>query len=260
LTTGPIPFLEVLRQQSLVPDGCSAALLVGSAAKGWSNARSDYDFYIVSDDPWRGPNHGSINLPLDPPEIQTESFWSDGRRWEVTYWLASQVKQIIAKVSWQEFDRDRTAEQFLVGREEVLLERLTACVPLLGAEWLAERQKEVEASAFRSLIVTRSLGVADGDIEDALGQLESGDLHSAVLSARNALGHSIDALLEQCGQYGSRSPKWRPHRFLAANPSILSFDRYWAFETMQNFDPNEPEKWVTDVLTLCQDIAMKVEL
>ncbi|MFC0097947.1 hypothetical protein ACFFKH_10440 [Micromonospora marina] len=260
MTTGAIPFLEVLQQRSLVPDGCRAVLLVGSAAKGWSNAKSDYDFYLVCDEPWRAPNHGILNLPLDPPEIQTESFYAHDRRWEATYWLATQVKQILAKVSWEEFEKDRVAGQVLAGREEMLLERLTVCVPLLGGQWLAERQREVDASAFRSLIVTRSLGAADDSVEDALGQLESGDLHSAVLSARKALGHSVDALLEQHGQYGSHSPKWRPHRFRAANPAILSFDRYWAVETMQNFDPDKPEKWVTDVLTLCQDIAMKVEL
>lgn len=260
MTVATVPFLEILRTQSLVPDPCRAVLLVGSTAKGWSDAKSDYDFYIVSDQPWQKPGSGSIKLPVEPPELRTEVFYADGRRWEATYWLTTQVRQVIAKVSWDEFEKDHAAGQVLALREELLLERLTACVPLDGAEWLAEQRRQVEASAFHSLIIARSLGAADDSVEDALGQLESGNLHSAVLAARKALGHSVDALLEQHGQYGSHSPKWRPHRFHAAQPSVLSFEQYWTIETMRTFNPEEPEKWVTDVLTLCQDIAMKVEL
>ena len=108
-------------------------------------------------------------------------------------------------------------------------------------------------------MVTRSLGAAARAVEDSLGQLESGDLHSAVLSARRALGHTVDALLEERGQYGSQLSKWRPRRFQAANPASLPFAKYWELETMQGFDPDNPSKWVNEVLTLCQDLSMKIQ-
>jgi hypothetical protein len=234
-------------------------MLVGSAARGWSNARSDYDFYVVGDKPWQGGYRSGYRIPLDPPEVLTESFYFEGRRWEATNWLARQVDQIIAKVSWNEFE-NRIPGQILTVREEALLERLLLCVPVAGEDWIAQRQAEIKASAFKPMVITRSLGTADDAVEDALGQVESGDLDNAVLSARRALGHSIDALLEQHDQFGSAVHKWRPNRFRAADPAILSFERYWEMETMRTFDPEHPEKWITDVLTMCQEISMKVEI
>ncbi|GLY26197.1 hypothetical protein [Micromonospora sp. NBRC 101691] len=253
-------FLNVLDQRSLVPLDCKAVLLVGSAARGWTNVRSDYDFYLVSGTPWPGDDRDSIRLPLDSPTIQTEAFYADGRRWEMTYWLDDQIDQILAKVSWAEFERDRAAGQMLVSHEQAFLERLANCVPLAGEEWVSRRKQELDSSAFRSLVVARSLAAADDAVEDALGQVESGQMESAVLSARKAFGHAIDALLEQHGQYGSYSPKWRPHRFRAAMPSGISFARYWRLETMRTFDEKCPSDWINEVLTLCQDISLKVEV
>ena len=253
-------FLEILEERSFLPGRCLAVLLVGSVASGWSNAKSDYDFYVVSAEPWLGADRKTINVPLDPPAIHTESFYAHGRRWEVTYWLPAQIEQLIGKVSWSQFDRDLVAGQILVNSEKLFLERLATCVPLRGADWLAQRRRELEESAFRSLMVTVSLGSADSAVEDALGQLESGDLYNAVLSAKRALERTVDALLEQHGQYGGPSSKWRPNRFLAANPSALSFDEYWAIETMRDFDPEDPVKWVIRILTLCQDLSMKIEI
>jgi predicted nucleotidyltransferase len=254
------PFIDALEQRSLLPDDCLAVLLVGSAARGWNNARSDYDLYVISNQRWTGAERDTVRLPLDPPVIGTESFYADGRRWEVTYWLDSQVDQMLAKVSWREFELGRAAGLALVGHEQAFLERLANSVPLVGEAWLATRRRELSESAFRSLAIARSLGAADGAVEDALGQMESGHLDSAVLSARKALGHAVDALLEQYGQYESYSPKWRPHRFRAAQPAELSFEDYWRLETMQTFDPSHPEPWINEILTLCQDISLKVEV
>lgn len=235
-------------------------LLVGSMARGWSNPKSDYDFYLITTLPRVGTSGGVYRLPLDPPEVRTESFYSDGKRWEVTYWTADQARQMTEKVSWTSFESDVVAGQVLHWREEIFLERVSTGVALTGGEWLPQHREAVEASAFRSLMVTRSLSAADDSVEDALGQVEAGDLHSALLSARKALGHSVDALLEWHGEFGSHSPKWRPNRFRAAAPSILSFEDYWDLETMRTYDPVSPGRWITQVLTLCQDISMKVEV
>ncbi|MDI6102285.1 hypothetical protein QLQ12_27070 [Actinoplanes sp. NEAU-A12] len=254
------PLLNTLRDRRMLPDPCIAVLLVGSAARGWSNSGSDLDIYLISDRPWPGADSAAIALPLDPPQVRSESFYLDGRRWELTYWQDRQVDQMLTKISWPEFDRDVAAGTVLVLREEAFLERLASGVPLLGEQWLTGRRAELDASAFRSLLITRSLGAADDAVEDALGQLAGGDLHSAVISARIAFGHAVDALLEERGQYGSYAPKWRARRFLAANPQALSFEEYWDMETMRGLDPAAPEKWIRKVLTRCQDISLKVEI
>jgi hypothetical protein len=73
------------------------------------------------------------------------------------------------------------------------------------------------------------------------------------------LGFAIDALLEGHGEYGSQSPKWRPNRFRAVSPSFLTFDDYWTLETMREYDISAPANWIREVLTICQEISMRVE-
>lgn len=253
--------VDTLRSRQLVPATCQAALLVGSAARGWSNRKSDLDIYLVCTEPWSSPESVEVPVPLRPPVVQWETFYADNHSWDLAYWLDGQVDQMLAKVSWDAFDQVRAESGDALGeRDEIFLGRLATCVPLIGADWLARRRAELDASAFRSILVTRSLGAAGMAVEDALGQMKDGDVHSAVLSARTALGHTVDALLEERGEYGSYTPKWRARRFLEAGPDTLSFAKYWDLETMRDFDPNDPSKWINEVLTLCQDLSLKVEV
>jgi hypothetical protein len=255
----PADWLAPLRARQLLPATAVAAFVVGSAARGWHNSRSDYDIYVVTTEEWQTETSNSILMPLNPPRVCSEMFYEDGRRWEVTYWTPGQVDQMLAKVGWEVYERGIIAGEVLTPREEVSLARLGTCLPLLGEEWVADKNRELEKSAFRSFVVVRSLGAADDAVEDALGQLESGHLEAATLSARRALGHAVDALLEGEGEYCSHMPKWRPHRFRAAAPEALSFEEYWALETMRGYDPADPRPWIRTVLTICQDISMRVE-
>lgn len=257
--THPADWLTPLRQRDLLPDNALAAFVVGSVARGWENSRSDFDIYVVTTEEWQTETSSDTLMPLDPPRVRSEVFYENSRRWEITYWLESQIDQMLAKISWERYTSGVFAGEILSPREETSLARLAHCLPLLGTEWIEAKYELLKQSAFRSIVVVRSLGLADDAAEDALGQLESGHLESAVLSARRALNHAVDALLEGAGEYGSHMPKWRPNRFRAAAPEVLSFERYWALETMRDFDPADPRPWVRSVLTTCQDIAMRVE-
>lgn len=252
--------IKELESRGLVPAKTYAVFLVGSVARGWGNALSDYDIYLVGPEPWHSPSSTVLRLPLETQTVPVEVIHADGRRWEMKYWLDSQVDQMLAKVSWEEFDKGHASGALLTDVEELFLERLPTCVPLSGEDWIERRRGQLEQSAFRSLMVTRSLTAADGAVEDALGQLEADDLESAVLSARKAFGHSVDALLESCGQYGHHTPKWRARRFRAAEQSVLGFDAYWRLETMGDFDPEHPGRWVRQVIELCKNLAMDVEI
>lgn len=252
--------LETLQGRDLIPEKCRAALLVGSAARNWSNRKSDFDIYLVSTEAQSGAELVDVSVPLYPPVVGWHTFFADNRGWDLAYWVDDQVDQMLDKVSWNQFDRVRSESgDVLTLREEGFLERLATCVPLIGEDWLMRRRATLDASAFKSVLVTRSLGAADRAIEDTLGQLEEGDLNSATLSARMALRHTVDALLEEQGQYESNNIKWRARRFQLANPSKLSFADYWELETMHNFDSGDPAKWINEVLTLCQDLALKIE-
>ncbi|WP_326615203.1 nucleotidyltransferase domain-containing protein (plasmid) [Streptomyces scopuliridis] len=253
-------WLALLRERHLIPEGTQAAFVVGSVARGWHNPRSDYDIYVVSNPLYAAETSEAIPVPLEPSFVSVEVFYAREKRWEVKYWSDAQIDQMLAKVSWEAYERGTIAGNVLAPIEELTLARFGHCLPLIGADWVEERRGRLAGTAFRSFVIARSLGEVDTYVEDALGQMEAGDLESAVLSARQAFGHAVDALLEGKGEFGSHQPKWRANRFKAATPGVLTFDEYWAVETLQTYDSADPLPWIKNVLALCQDIAMRVDV
>ncbi|MFD9007635.1 hypothetical protein [Streptomyces sp. NPDC059552] len=251
--------MDELAGRGLLPAEITAAFLVGSRARGWDSSTSDVDIYLVSPHGWESPSSSNDHLPLDPPEVQAESFVVDGTPWEVRYWRESQVSQMLEKVSWERFDAGSAVGRLLNQYEEKFIDRLFTCVPVTGTEWVAEQKEIVESSAFRSFLVADSLNIADDYVEDALGQLASGDVESALLATRLAFGGSVDAVLASAGEYG-RVPKWRARRFRSIHSELLSFDEYWSIETMRTFEERSPHKWVLDVLHLCKRISIEVDV
>ncbi|MFE5867723.1 hypothetical protein ACFQ6V_03595 [Streptomyces roseifaciens] len=252
--------LEEMDRRGLIPADCLAVCCVGSVARGWSNVTSDYDFNVVSSTPWAGESARTIPVPLEPAAVPAVVLHVDGRRWEIKYWLDSQVRQMIGKVGWEQFETGGSTARALIDTEELFLERMGTCLTLSGAAWAEECRRRVEESAFRAFVTTRSLSEADSSVEDAVGQLADGDVDSAVLSARKALGHTVDALLESKGNFGSRTPKWRARRFREVRPEALSFEEYWALETMRSFDPGDPRAWASLVIQRCRDLTMEVDI
>lgn len=248
-----------LEAGGLLPEDTQSAFCVGSVARGWANPGSDYDICVVTTAPHQADGLIEDSLPLEPDVIPIHVGYADDRRWEIKYWTDNQVGQVVAKVSGERFDSGRVSVA-LTPPEEIFLERVLTCLPLTGGEWIARRQADIRNSAYREFVITRSLSQADAAVEDALGQLAAADLHSAVLSARNAVGYTVDALLESCGCYGSCLPKWRARRMLEAMPAALPFDRYWAMETMAGLDRRDPGRWVRDMVSWCKQMAMEVEL
>lgn len=258
--------LEEMERRGLIPADCLAVCCVGPAARGWADEGDGYDFHVISAGPWsaegaraqpvtRGP--GETNETNETPSVELRVA---GRRWELTYWLDSQVRQVLAKVTREQFEGSGSTVGVLTDAEELFLERMSACLVLSGAGWAKEYKRQVESSAFRSFVTTRSLASADRAIEDAVRRLAARDVDSAVLSARAALGHTVDALLESEGDFGSRVPRWRARRLRETRPGALPFAEYWAMETMRSFAPARPEAWVTTVVQRCRDLAFEVEI
>lgn len=256
--TGVSAYRAYLEAARLLPEDAQSAFCIGSVARGWANPGSDYDISIVTTAPHRADGLVEDSIPLDPDVIPIHVGFADGRRWEIKYWTDDQVGQMLAKVSGERFDSGRVAMP-LTAVEEVFLEGVLTCLPVTGEEWIARRRADIGNSAYREFVVARSLSLADGAAEDAIGQLAAADSHSAVLSARYAVGHTVDALLESCGCYGSGRPKWRARRMQEAVPAALPFARYWAMETMAGLDRQDPGQWVRDMISWCKQMAMEVE-
>lgn len=251
---------QALTALGAVPDDALAVLLVGSQARGWANPTSDYDFCIITEQPFRDGEIRAVGVPLEPPVTAVREMLAGDRRCELAYWTAGQVRQMVDKVSWSRFESGGSSLKTLVDVEQTLLERLASAVPTDGAAWLDTARAAVEASAFRAFITTFSLSSAEGKLEDIVGMLELGDLESAVLAGRLALDHMADALLDSHGVYGTGIPKWRMRRLRELADPALSPERYWELITMSGYGAANAAGWVDAVVTQCQDLALEIEI
>jgi hypothetical protein len=250
-------YLNHLARRDLLPSDHLAVFLAGSRVRGWGNVDSDLDVYIICASEWTGAGGARTMVTVRPEQIVLESRVIDRQRWDIQYWLDSQVSQVLAKVSWEEFDTNFFANNLLTSAEADLLERLTYAVALAGDDWLAQRREQLTASAFRQMAVVRALHWTGVFAEDARGQLASDDVESSVLSARMAFGNAIRALLADNGKL-AQSPKWFARQFREMDQDVLSFEEYWSIETMRTFDPANPGRWVGDILAVCDRIALNV--
>jgi hypothetical protein len=246
----------VLADGGRLPSDRLAVCVVGSVARGWDNPASDVDMWVVTE-AVRPPTSRSAPVGLDPDRIAVEVGWAGDRRCEVKYWTDDQVGQVVAKMA-----PDVVAEtppDGLTANEVYLLTRLDHALPVEGADWLRRRHADLAGSAYRTFFAQRALSQVDGYLEDAVGQLATGDLDSAVLSARLAFGHAVDALCTRYGQL-EESAKWRARKLRAAAPPELPYAEYWRVETMRTFDPDDPEAWVRATLGRCQELAADVSV
>jgi len=236
-----------LQRRNLLPPDHSAVLIAGSSVRGWANAGSDLDFYIIC--------RTDIGIPAERVTVDVKG--SGQTRWDLHYWLEAQVDSVLDRVSWQHFDSDFSADSLLTSAEADLLETLTYAVPLVGEDWLGSRRLQIQQSAIKPVFVARALYGARVFAEDAQGQLASGDLESAVLSARLAFGCAVRALLADNGKF-VRSPKWLARQLREIEQAVMPFAEYWDIETMRSYNPDDPGAWVNDVLFVCDRIALNV--
>lgn len=251
--------LAELERRGLLPDSYNAVYAGGSLVRGWGNERSDLDLYVIVDEPWESESAQIDSVALHPDSIPVEGIYVDGRRWDIEYWLESQVDQVFAKVSPETLESIQPAAKRMMDPEIALLERFSYAAPVAKDEWLEERRRRLDALPLRQMMALRALHMLDIYTEDVVGQLGKGDVESAVLTSRIALRYAVDALLASHGEFGE-SPKWFARRYRAADPHELSFDDWWALETMRSYDSERPERWVEEVLTVCQRIASEVSV
>jgi Nucleotidyltransferase domain len=250
-------YLSDLSAAGLLPDRYRAVLVVGSVSRGWANRGSDVDIYIVTDAPWRATDR-AVPVLLDPARVGVLMGTLDGRRCEVKYWLQTQVDQMLAKVSPDRTGRSDEAWTTLSLPEKLFLERIRHAVALDGEDWLLSHRQAVLASAYRAVAVGQALGLLHGSVEDAVGQLESGDWDSAVMSAKGAFSYLVDALLAGQGEPVA-SPKWRARSLRQLDPPQLPYAEFWRVETMRTFDPADPRAWVEEVLVLCRRVCADID-
>lgn len=251
--------LDELRRRNLLPEGYLAVYAGGSLVQGWGNATSDLDIFVVTPTRWDSESAQLDTVALDPNTIPVEGIYVGDRRWDIEYWLESQVDELFGKVGADQLEGSQPAGRRLSHAEIGFLQKLSHSVLIDREEWWEARRRRLAESPLCTVMALRALHEMDIYTEDAVGQLAAGDVESAVLSAKNSWLWAVHALLSSHGQFGE-SAKWFARRFRAANPPELSFDEYWAAETMRSFDPEAPERWVEEILRLCQRISTALVL
>ena len=255
----PAECLAQLAERGLLPPDRLAVYVAGSLVRGWGNATSDLDVYVVTPQPWR-PEPGSPFLPAAATaEVPVAVFYVGDRRWDVEYWSEPDVDRLLDAVSWEAFESGRSSSVTMPKDDVAFVQRLTRPLVVEGEDCVQRWEKQFADSAIRTMVASRALYVLDHLTEDAVGMLGNDDPTSAVLAARQALGYAVDALLASHGEF-SDQPKWRARRMAELAPPELPFEDYWSLETMRTYDPAAPQAWVSDVLRACQRIADGVQL
>jgi len=252
-------WLTGLIEQRLLPPDEVATLCVGSTARGWATAASDLDVYVVSET--ASAHRGArVPVPLVPDHVRTVESELEGRRCEVTYWTAAQVDQMLAKVGRDRLDRPDTSLKPLTDAEELFLERLGSGIVLTGAQQVAAWRAAFTAGAYRTFLAARAVAESEGKVETSRALLSAGDVESAVLVARLAHAHAVDAVLDHHGVHGTRTPKWQARRVRDAGLEVLTFEDYWTVQSMRDLVPGQEPRWVGTVLARCEGLTLAVDL
>jgi hypothetical protein len=215
----------------------------GSVVAGWGHDASDLDLFVVAAEAQPVvPPARPHRVPAAPGVVPMRALATAGGAWDVKVFGAGQVDELVARC--QGDPRERLEEEAVN-----FLYRLDIGVPVLGAEWLGERQRRLRELCFAERVAGQHARRAASLLRDAASLLAS-DPPSAVVAAREAFGYAVDAALARRGQL-CPGRKWRARKFRLAGPPGMSWDEYWRFETMRELDPARPEAWVRAVIDRC---------
>jgi hypothetical protein len=137
--------------------------------------------------------------------------------------------------------------------------RLSIAHPIMGADWLEAKKQELAEAPVAKLLLREHLDSADCYLEDAIGLLESGDTHAAVLVARLAFEDVVDSLIAAKRPY-CPARKWRARQVSLIAGGPLDFEEYWRWETMRDLDPAHPDQWVVALVERCRLLMLEVSL
>jgi hypothetical protein len=201
-----------------------AVCMTGSTAAGWGNTFSDVDLYVFSDK--------ELDLPIDetmetwpgadPSGVRWHNWMGvyDNARIDLKVWPASTLATALEPYLEREVEFCSTGE-FL----QDFIYRLSIGIPLKNADFFRRMNELLDSSSYKRALARWLKAEAENCLTDAAGQLDSGDLMTARVSAGLAAGFITDASLVLAGQI-CRRKKWLLRRLESTPQCGITVDEY----------------------------------
>lgn len=204
-----------------------AVCLTGSTAAGWGNTFSDIDLFVFSD------------IDLDLPVDETMETWPGtdrsgikwfnwmGRYGDARVDLKVWPTDTLSKVLQPYFAEDEPEFSSLGIDAEDFVYRVSIASALKNPQFFAEMRDLLDRSSYRRSLARALKVTAENALTDVAGQLASGDVLSARISAVLSASTTADACLVIAGEL-CRRPKWLLRRIEATPACGIGVDEYRA--------------------------------
>jgi hypothetical protein len=241
-----------------IPEDTVCVFVSGSLVAGWGHTTSDVDLYVVTTTPAviTPTTTTGLSLSAQPLPVVIQ-YAPGGMRYDIEYWTMAQVDELFGAVRGPGDGDDQAVGR--PGYDDIdCFYRISIGVALTGGAWLRAAKERLSKSVLPAILARLEFDEADNFVDDAVGLLQAGDQHSALLAARMALGHAVDGYLYGRGSL-SPAAKWRYRKLAALPDPALAPDIFWRLETMRDLDPDDVRPWVEEVLRTCQFLMMEVD-
>lgn len=164
----------------------------GSIIEGFSNKYSDLDVYILKNNFFHMNLNGmDYNSNMHKSRFQE---LSTGMQCDIEYWPLKVIKILIDKIKNINFEdlSIRTSNQLSIEGYSVeqlgsFIHRFVNSNVIYNEEKFNNLRKELDLNKFCKLMSRKHINILDNKYEDIIGNLESHDVETALISARNLL-------------------------------------------------------------------------
>lgn len=238
-----------------------AVCLTGSTAVGWANALSDVDIFVIAD--------GDVELPLDA-SAETWTSTDKGISWE--NWMGRYGDTLVDIQVWRPDALEAVLAPFLrpdgpeycnlSDKLQEFVYCMSVAAPLKNPAFFDEARAVIERSSYGRALA-RSLKVAtELKLTDVGGQLASGDVLTARLTATLAAQSAADHCLVLAGDL-CRTRKWMMRRLESTPEAGIDVAEYQSM-VLEGARPGESEhdcalrtaRWAQTQLVRVEEAAL----
>jgi hypothetical protein len=226
----------------------------GSIVEGYGNESSDVDVFVITRRPL-----AELGLTVERGDHGISGVVSNGVRFDVEFWPLEAVDRLVDRLSAIPLGNAARNNMYaLQFWETEFIHRVLVGVPVTNSEGFAWLRSRFDADAFTHFLFDNAVRKVDAVFDDAVGMLRAGQLRSAAIQAREAVGFAVDSLLHSYGDSNDKA-KFRFERLARLAPRFpglhLVADKAWKTESGIPGEEVELESFIEQALRLSSDIV-----